>query len=121
MQIKKNDVIADYLCFSAGYCEVDYVSDGAVKVGYCAGVYGWNCDIFTGPGIGAAIVTGYRPFGHSSPAIRETIKYYNAKAQSLSRDDYREYRKNVAAVFYEMMVELIKIRRIERQRKKEEK
>lgn len=44
-----------------GYCGAYYLLKDLQPVGYMAGVYGWNCDVYDA---GAAwIVTGYRFYG----------------------------------------------------------
>lgn len=117
MQIKKKDVLAENVCFSAGYHKAEYISAGAVKLGYCAGVTGWNCDIFAGPALtGAALVTGCRPFGYSSEATCDIINQYNQTARRLPRNDYRQYINAASALFNAMMVELVKVWRHETQK-----
>lgn len=50
-----------------GYCELDkYVNRNdpkLIKLGYAAGVYGWNYDVFLYNDL--IIVTGYRPFNYT--------------------------------------------------------
>jgi len=48
--------------YSAFYCDLSNIMRGKEPMYYNAGVYGWNCDIYTGyvDGQAIAISTGYR-------------------------------------------------------------
>lgn len=46
--------------YSIGYCQAQYLLMFTRKVGYNAGVYGWNYDVYM---VGDdTIITGYQPF-----------------------------------------------------------
>lgn len=46
--------------FYCGYCDLQYIMRGEEPTYYNAGVYGWNCDIYTDFSKDIAITTGYR-------------------------------------------------------------
>ena len=50
------------IIFIAPYCGVQYAEDYMVKIGYNAGMYGWNWNAYKVPECAATIVTGYRSF-----------------------------------------------------------
>lgn len=43
---------------TAGYCDLEYLLSGIDPVGYNAGIYGWNYDVYIIGDVG--ILTGYR-------------------------------------------------------------
>lgn len=79
---------------SIGYCAAYYLLIGEEAVGYNAGVYGWNYDLYS---IGStAIVTGYRPIGeHVDYTI---LDRYEAEAKSIYEDRSRSYEDRIAAI-----------------------
>lgn len=53
-----------------GYCDLQNVLAGIDPVYYTAGIYGWNCDVYTIAGL--TICTGYRPAaGVRAVGVRE--------------------------------------------------
>lgn len=64
-----------------GYCGLQTLLRFKEPRYYCAGVYGWNCDIYE-VSEDTVIVTGYRPFGNIDAGY-ETTKKYERKAQEL--------------------------------------
>ena len=72
MKLTKKEVQTNYCCYSVGYCRLQHLLYYAKAVGYTAGVYGWNADIYLFNDL--AIVTGNRPFGQQINP--ELIKKY---------------------------------------------
>lgn len=63
MKMTRKDVKKESeIIFIAPYCGVQYAEDYMVKIGYNAGLYGWNWNAYKVPGSAATIVTGYRSF-----------------------------------------------------------
>lgn len=60
-----------------GYCDLQYLLRKESRIGYTAGVYGWNADVYD-VGNGVAIVTGYRPFGDIHPRLSFVERYNRA-------------------------------------------
>jgi hypothetical protein len=71
--------------YSVGYCDLWHLLQYQNKIGYNAGVYGWNYDIFALDCNNIAICTGYRgmPGKNIDHAI---IKKYEEKARKISSD-----------------------------------
>lgn len=46
-----------------GYCDLQELLTFARQIGYTAGVYGWNANVYQ-VNLNTVIVTGYRPFGN---------------------------------------------------------
>ena len=59
------------------YCDLQYLLRRESRIGYTAGVYGWNADVYD-VGNGVAIVTGYRPFGDIHPRLSFVERYNRA-------------------------------------------
>ena len=77
----KNDVLrlARGRVYSVGYCQAQYLLMFTRKVGYNAGVYGWNYDVYiVGDDV---IITGYRPFT-TKKVNYELLKEYEDKARA---------------------------------------
>ena len=71
--------------FQCGYCDLQHIMRGKEPMYYNAGVYGWNCDIYTDATNDIAITTGYRNTrGRTIPA--ELIKKYSSRAEEMMRD-----------------------------------
>ena len=65
--------------YSVGYCQAQYLLNYSRKVGYNAGVYGWNYDIYiVGDDV---IITGYRPF-NAEKINYNLLKEYEEKARA---------------------------------------
>lgn len=56
-----------------GACHLEHLVNGASKVGYTSGVYGWNADVYDAGR--CFIVMGYRPFGTVSAPYELCHKY----------------------------------------------
>lgn len=83
MRLKESDIRREYNPVAVGYCDAHYIAQGLFKIGYTAGVYGWNADVYADPTqcYCVAIVTGYRPIGVSNEQTREIVKRYNEIAR----------------------------------------
>lgn len=92
-KISMKEVQRKFRCYQAGYCDLQVILATSYPEYYNAGVYGWNCDVYTFGEV--AISTGYRNTkGERIPA--ELIERYERKARSTY--DWRE-RKKIAADF----------------------
>jgi len=77
----KNDVLrlAQGRVYSVGYCQAQYLLMFTRRVGYNAGVYGWNYDVYiVGDDV---IITGYRPF-NAEKIDYDLLKEYENKARA---------------------------------------
>lgn len=63
MKLTRKDVERESgIIFIAPYCGVQYAENYMVKIGYNAGMYGWNWNAYKVPESAATVVTGYRVF-----------------------------------------------------------
>lgn len=71
-----------------GYCGAWYLLRGLEPVGYTAGVYGWNEDIYY-VGNNTYIATGYRPHG-TRKVPYELLESYEKQAKAICEgtEDY---------------------------------
>jgi len=77
-----------YKIIRAGYCELQGLLSYENPVAYCAGVYGWNFDVYDIDGV--AIATGYRGMpSKNSKASYDLIREYEAKADGKTREEKR--------------------------------
>ena len=73
--------------FCCGYCDLQYIMNGKEPTYYNAGVYGWNCDIYTNFSRDIAITTGYRNMaGERIPD--EIIRKYSAIAKNICENSF---------------------------------
>lgn len=84
--------------FYAGYCDLQYIMRGTEPTYYNAGVYGWNCDIYTDFARDIAITTGYRNMtGKRIPD--ELIEKYTNNAKEILKNEwvkpYEEVKKEL--------------------------
>lgn len=71
--------------YQCGYCELQDIYYGLGATYYNAGVYGWNCDIYTDFARDIAITTGYRNMtGKQIP--NELIIKYSKIARNILAD-----------------------------------
>lgn len=80
LELKKKNVLNSYNCISLCYCEIQTLLNYQSAIGYTAGVYGWNADIYIFGNI--ALVTGNRPFGRE--INHETARKYEQKARKIA-------------------------------------
>lgn len=80
LKLKKKEVMESFKAVvSAGYCDLQNLLWGRDRLGYTAGAYGWNADVYLIDNV--ALVTGYRTFGNR--ISYETLKKYETKAEKL--------------------------------------
>ena len=73
--------------FYCGYCDLQDIMRYKEPTYYNAGVYGWNCDIYTDAMTDIAITTGYRNMaGRRIPD--ELIEKYTAIAKEILKDTW---------------------------------
>ena len=88
---RKDDVLrlTNGRVYSVGYCQAQSLLMFTRRVGYNAGVYGWNYDVYiVGDDV---IITGYRPF-NAEKIDYDLLKEYEEearKAQFEGRGDVR--------------------------------
>lgn len=75
-----------YYC---GYCDLQYIMRGEEPTYYNAGVYGWNCDIYTDFKRDIAITTGYRNMtGRRIPD--QLIEKYTENAKKILENQWEK-------------------------------
>ena len=106
--LRRNDVefmSSDGRIWKIGYCQAQYLLNNveAKKVGYNAGVYGWNYDVYLFRN--NVIITGYRcTFGNSFNY--NLLKEYEKKAEAICYNyivDYEEKNKLIADLLQELI------------------
>lgn len=98
--------------FYCGYCDLQYIMRGEEPTYYNAGVYGWNCDIYTDFSKDIAITTGYRNMtGRRIPD--ELIEKYTDEAKKILdnmwKEPYEKYMKRIEENRKKFFEELDKI------------
>lgn len=79
--------------YQCGYCELQTVFFAYNPTYYNAGVYGWNCDIYTDFATDTIITTGYRNT-RGKKIDRDLIEKYEKKARRILDKEYKNvYRK----------------------------
>ena len=80
----------DY-CVKLGYCEAQHLLSVLQPIGYTAGVYGWNFDVYyyMVNGRGVWICTGYR--GMVGERLAEDVKPYDDEARKILSDWSKGY------------------------------
>ena len=75
--------------FRCGYCDLQDIFKYTDATYYNAGVYGWNCDIYTDVARDVAITTGYRNMaGVLIPD--ELIKKYSNIAKAICKNSFNK-------------------------------
>ena len=101
-KITRNDINTKNMVALA-YCECQRVLDlfaYEYKIGYNAGVYGWNYDLYTINGVD--VVTGYGvPYQkHSNEKIKkELIELENEVRKNFDYSKYEDYKKRFLKIF----------------------
>ena len=99
--------------YQAFYCDLAEIMSGKEPMYYNAGVYGWNCDIYTGyvDGKAIAISTGYRNT-KGTRVPRELIQRFNLRMDEVM-DGHKVFDPEVAglreSVRQEFFRELLKL------------
>lgn len=82
-EITRNDIRRQYTnIIQIGYCDLYELTRELKKIGYNAGVYGWNYDVFE-LDWDTCIITGYRTF--SKGTIRLTRDYIKKTEEKIKR------------------------------------
>lgn len=109
MELKRKQIKGMYKnIITVGYCELSELLAYSKKIGYTAGVYGWNADIFQ-LDWNTAIVTGYRPFGNIDPD-RTITKKYNEEARRIKKQNlsYEQIKSKLDELIEDFKNEVIK-------------
>lgn len=104
IQLKKRDIKNQSpICF--GYCEIYRLTRPLNRIGYTAGVYWWNEDVFCING--QLITTWYRPTGERLNVKPWTIEKYEKKAEKIrDTEPNREKRKTkIMKLWYKLLAE----------------
>lgn len=96
-------IASDYICYGAGYCDLQCLLRYQARDYYTCGVYGWNFDVFT---FGHhAVTTGYRGMIHHVDRQFKLEEIYEQKAREiqanreLSYDQQKEQTKKLLNEF----------------------
>lgn len=71
-----------------GYCELQNVLGHFHRVGYCAGKYGWSCDVYWASQY--IVTTGYRPFGKIKADHATCVKWERKAMEAMQAVDPTE-------------------------------
>lgn len=98
-EITKNDIKRRYTTIiQLGYCDIYELTRKLKKIGYNAGVYGWNYDAFE-LDWNTCIITGYRTFSKGTIKLtRDFTQYMDKKACEIAKNNrcnYDEYNKQM--------------------------
>lgn len=86
--------------FRYGYCDLQFIMRGYDATYYNAGIYGWNCDIYTDAVRDIAITTGYRNMaGIAIPD--EIIKKYTAITKDILQNQFVQPYEEIAKALEE--------------------
>jgi len=89
--------------YSIGYCKAQYLLNYSRKVGYNAGVYGWNYDVYI---VGDdTIITGYRPF-KCKKIDSYLLKKYEAEAREAQYEEGKDVKETVNTLLLELLKEV---------------
>ena len=99
--LTKNDVLRlGRNVYSVGYCKAQYLLNYSRKVGYNAGVYGWNYDVYiVGDDV---IITGYRPF-NAKKINYDLLKKYEESARKAQHEGWNDVRMIVNGLLEELL------------------
>ena len=109
MELKRKQIKGMYKnIIKVGYCELPDLLSYTKKMGYTAGIYGWNADIFQ-VDWNTAIITGYRPFGNIDPD-RMIIRKYNEETRRLKKQNinYEQIKSKLDELIENFKNEVIK-------------
>ena len=99
---RKDDVLrlARGRVYSVGYCKAQFLLMYSRKVGYNAGVYGWNYDVYiVGDDV---IITGYRPF-NAEKINYDLLKEYEEEARKVQFEGGENVRMIVDGLLEELL------------------
>lgn len=97
--INKNNMVA------LGYCQIQHTLNffgEKFKVGYNAGIYGWNYDLYNINGI--SVVTGYNVpyYQYSNKEIKNKLIAMENKIRKCSLEEYRKNKEKWKKEFLEI-------------------
>ena len=85
--------------YQCGYCDLQYIMRGEEPMYYNAGIYGWNCDVYTNFARDIAITTGYRNMrGKQIP--NALIEKYSNIAKEICKDTFNKSYEDIQAELY---------------------
>lgn len=87
-----------------GYCELWNLLNCEDEKYYCAGTYGWNCDIYQ-LNHNTVIVTGYRSFGNIIPSTELTKEYEEKAVKCIKSTNKYDDRKELLDKILDEFVE----------------
>ena len=98
-EITKNEIKRRYeTIIQLGYCDIYDLTRKLKKIGYNAGIYGWNYDVFE-LDWNTCIITGYRTFSKGTTRLTsDFIQYMDKKARQINennRCNYHEFEKQM--------------------------
>lgn len=101
--LTKNEIKKQYeTIIQVGYCDLYKLTRNLKKIGYNAGIYGWNYDVFE-LDWNTCIITGYRTFDKGTIRLTsDFIQYMDKKANEITNNNNFNYEK------YEKQMNLLK-------------
>lgn len=93
-EITRNDIKRQYkTIIQLGYCDLYELTKKLKKIGYNAGIYGWNYDVFE-VNENTCIITGYRTFKKNTIKLEyDFIDYMDKKANEIIKNNSRNYQE----------------------------
>ena len=89
IKLTKNDLRNNFgVIVSCGYCELQSLLNMKSRVGYNAGVYGWNFDAFDFGGVG--LITGYRTRGADVKLSMEFCEHWDKRAKNATYEEHKQ-------------------------------
>ena len=90
--LTRNEIRRQYkTVIQLGYCDIYELTRQLKKIGYNAGVYGWNYDVFE-LDWNTCIITGYRTFSKGTIRLTsEFIQYMDKKAYKIIKNNSCNY------------------------------
>lgn len=103
-KITRKDIDKENM-IALGYCQIQHTLNlfgEEFKVGYNAGVYGWNYDLYNINGI--SVVTGYNvPYReYSNEEIKNKLIIFENKLNKCSLEEYRKNKEKLKKEFLEI-------------------
>lgn len=107
--LTKNEIKKQYeTIIQVGYCDLYDLTRQLKKIGYNAGIYGWNYDVFE-LDWNTCIITGYRTFDKGTIRLTsDFIQYMDKKANKITNNNncnYEEYEKQMDSLKNEFLRE----------------
>ena len=111
VEMTRNDVKKAFTkIYAADYCSLECLLKNQLRIGYNAGTFGWNYDVFS-LNENVALRTGYRNMpGKEIPT--NITSYYNKRAEEIFHNpilSYEEKNKNLSELIDQLVDELEEI------------